>query len=77
MQTLAAEMAKSRRVLGLGAAGLLAGIALAAISGQAIGSWVTVLALLTMTAGLHKFGRLGADAPIEAAPSSAKHAEDR
>jgi uncharacterized membrane protein len=52
---------KARRWLGVGATGLLFGIALSATGQGQVGGWVAVAAAVAMTVGLHTFGRLGPD----------------
>lgn len=54
-----------RRVLAIGASLTLAGIALSVTTSQALGSWLTVGALLVMLYGLHRLGRLGPDEPLK------------
>lgn len=51
--------AKPRRMLGAGAALLLAGIGTVGIGPHEIGIGLTLLALLVMAFGIHTFGRLG------------------
>lgn len=52
----------------VGAAGTVAlvGIGISVLEeGDALGSWVTVGALLALLAGLHRFGRTGPDEPLQ------------
>jgi hypothetical protein len=58
------ESARARRLIAGAATTALIGIALCAGGEQAIGSYVTVAALLTLIWGVHRFGRSGADAPL-------------
>jgi hypothetical protein len=44
---------------------LAAGIALAAIGDAEIGRWLVVAGALGLLLGLHRYGRLGADPPID------------
>jgi hypothetical protein len=55
--------ARARRLLAGAATTALIGIALCAGGEQAIGSYVTVAALLALIWGVHRFGRTGPDGP--------------
>jgi hypothetical protein len=44
---------------------LAAGIALAAIGDAEIGRWLVVAGALGLLIGLHRYGRLGADPPLD------------
>jgi hypothetical protein len=42
-----------------------AGIGLAAVGDAAIGRWMVVVGVVGLIVGLHRYGRLGADPPLE------------
>jgi hypothetical protein len=42
-----------------------AGVALAAVGDAAIGRWLVVAGCLGLILGLHRYGRLGADPPVD------------
>jgi hypothetical protein len=54
-----------RTLLAVAVTTTLVGIALSAAREQEIGALVTLLGLLSMIYGLHRFGRSGPDAPVE------------
>ena len=56
---------KSRSVLAAAAAATLVGIALCIGENQALGAWVTLAGLLGLIYGVHRFGRLGPEPPLE------------
>jgi len=63
---VSSDNARARRLLAGAATTALIGIALCAGGEQAIGSYVTVAALLALIWGVHRFGRSGPDAPLPA-----------
>jgi hypothetical protein len=44
---------------------LAAGIALAAIGDGEIGRWLVIAGAIGLLVGLHRYGRLGADPPVD------------
>lgn len=66
---------KPRRLLQLGAMGLLSGIAICALGLPSIGGWLATASAVALVIGIHTFGRLGPDSaqePAQAAPEVAK-----
>jgi hypothetical protein len=54
---------RPRRLLSLGATGLLGGIAVCVTLDPRVGAWVAIAGAVALAVGLHTFGRLGPDAP--------------
>jgi hypothetical protein len=53
------------------------GIALAAAGGETLAQAFTLIGLLAMIIGLHRYGRLGPDAPIQFASAKTKKKKKR
>jgi hypothetical protein len=51
----------SRTLLAAGLTAVVVGIALSVMDSAALGSWLTVGALVLVILGLHRFGRTGPD----------------
>lgn len=61
----AARAGNTRTMLTVSAALSAAGITLAAIGDAAIGRWLVAAGSLGLIVGLHRYGRLGADPPLD------------
>jgi hypothetical protein len=59
--TLASRLKRARTLLALGASSVAVGIGLAGTDSRGLGAFVLVTGWLTLTAGIHAFGRSGAD----------------
>lgn len=57
--------ANTRMLLTVVAPLTAAGIALAAVGDPQIGRWMVVVGVIGMIVGLHRYGRLGADPPLD------------
>lgn len=57
--------AGARTLLKLGAFAAVLGIALAVADEGALGRWLVLAGIVAMIVGLHRFGRLGADAVLD------------
>jgi len=66
---------KTRTLLALSATGALIGIAFCAGGNQSVGSWITVLSLLSLIWSIHRFGRTGPDEPVALGRSARPGAE--
>lgn len=53
--------ARARSILKIGACTAASGIALAATGDNDVARWLTVVGLVLLVWGLHRFGRLGGD----------------
>lgn len=58
--------ARARRALGLGAASLLAGVAMVGVDASDGGMVLCLIGLVVMIAGIHTFGRLGPERGLDA-----------
>ena len=56
-----ASEASARSILKIGACTAAAGIALAVTGDNDVARWLTVIGLVLLVWGLHRFGRLGVD----------------
>jgi len=65
-----ADAAVATRFLLGGATALPIGIALSAVGASSLGSFLTVIALAAIIAGLHTYGRAGPDRGASPAPGS-------
>jgi hypothetical protein len=63
--TRARRAGSTRTLLIVAAAFSAAGIALSAIGDAEIGRWLVLAGGIGLIAGLHRYGRLGADPPLE------------
>lgn len=59
------EEAKARTLLRVAGATTAVGILLASAGDESLARWLTLLGLSLLVFGLHRFGRLGADEPME------------
>jgi hypothetical protein len=57
--------AATRTILQVGAVTTAVGIALAVADDESVSRWLTLLGFALLVAGLHRFGRLGPDAPLK------------
>jgi hypothetical protein len=64
--------ASVRMLIKVAAVSSCVGIALAVAGDNDVARWLVVIGLISMVAGLHRFGRLGADAPIDLSSSDAR-----
>lgn len=55
------QVRSSRTLLAAGLTAVVVGIALSVMDSAALGSWLTVGALVLVILGLHRFGRTGPD----------------
>ena len=55
-----------RAMLAVAASLTLIGVALSATGNPELGAWLTLAGLIGLIYGLHRFGRTGADEPLEA-----------
>ena len=55
----------ARSLLEIGACTTAAGIALAVTGDNDVSRWLTVAGVLLLVVGLHRFGRLGGDPPLD------------
>ncbi len=55
--------ARARNLLKLGAGLTVVGVGFAVAGDTAVSRWLTVLGLVLLVVGLHRFGRLGAETP--------------
>lgn len=68
MTEKASREQRPRRLLKLGATGLLGGIGVCVTLHPGAGAWATIAGAVGLVVGLHTFGRLGPDAPPAADP---------
>lgn len=61
----AREEAKARTLLRVAGTTAAVGILLASAGDESLARWITIAGLVLLVAGLHRFGRLGADGPLE------------
>jgi hypothetical protein len=64
-RTRARDEAKARTLLRIATTTAAVGVSLASAGDEGLARWLTVAGLVLLVAGLHRFGRLGADAPLE------------
>jgi hypothetical protein len=57
--------AKTRTLLRIAGPSAAVGILLAAAGDESLARWLVLLGLVLLVVGLHRFGRLGADPPME------------
>jgi len=65
LRTRPRRAGSARTILMVAGPCLAAGIALASIGDAAIGRWLVVAGALGLLVGLHRYGRLGADPPVD------------
>lgn len=68
---------RARSLLEVGACTTAVGIALAVTGDNDVSRWLTVAGLLLLVLGLHRFGRLGGDPPLEFASTPEDTQEPR
>ncbi|MCA9598113.1 MAG: hypothetical protein KC776_32600 [Myxococcales bacterium] len=73
----AATERRPRNTIALAATLTLIGIALSASGNASVGAWVTLVGLVMVIYGLHRFGRTGADEPLPFAPRKQKKKKKR
>jgi hypothetical protein len=56
---------RARSLLEIGSCTTAAGIALAVTGDNDVSRWLTVAGVLLLVLGLHRFGRLGSDPPLD------------
>jgi hypothetical protein len=61
--------ASTRTLLKVATTTAVVGIALAASGDEDLARWLTLIGLVAMVVGLHRFGRLGADPALDLEPS--------
>ncbi len=69
-------MNQPRSLLAIGATTVLVGIAVAVTRDPLFGGAITVPSLVLLIYGLHRFGRSGADEPLELTSDDGEHAPD-